>query len=276
MTESLGNAAVEMHLRALDARFSLAVEPRELAVHIRRLLEPLASCPPGQCRYLITADTTEGGELYGLYRDDDCVARTHTPGQLVPALISEVTRRAIECSGRYLLLHAAAAELDGQAVLLPAASGSGKTTLVDALVREGFRYLSDEMVAVDPVTLHAHPYPKPLTFENADGAETVIAPTSPVSGPVPIGVVVSPTHCPGAGGRLTRVSRAAGVVLLAENAFNFHDHGHAGLRTLGGVASSAVTYRLTVDDLGQACGIVRQLLGSGTGRRMAEVPGVRG
>jgi hypothetical protein len=276
MTESVSNATFEMHLRALDARFSLAVEPRELAAHIQRLLEPLTSYPPGQCHYLITADTTEGGQPYGLYRDDDCVARAHTPGQLVPALISEVTRRAIECSGRYLLLHSAAAELDGQAVLLPAASGSGKTTLVDALVREGFRYLSDEMVAVDPNTLHAHPYPKPLTFDSADGAETIVAPTSPVSGPVPIGVVVSPTHCPGAGGRLTRLSRAAGVVLLAENAFNFHDHGHAGLRTLGGVASSAVTYRLTVDDLGQACDIVRQLIRTATGPRSAEVQDVRG
>src|SRR5579863_460266 len=203
VTESLGDAAVEMHLRALDARFSLTVEPRELAVHIQRLLEPLTSCLPGQCRYLITADTTEGGQPYGLYRDDDCVARARTPGQLIPALISEVTRRAIECSGRYLLLHAAAAELDGQAVLLPAASGSGKTTLVDALVREGFRYLSDELVAVDPTTLLAHPYPKPMTFEDAYGAETVAIPTSFALGPVALGLVISPAYVPGGGGSLS-------------------------------------------------------------------------
>jgi len=266
----------EMNLRAVDARFSLTIEAQELASHIQCLFEPMTSRAAGQCHYLIAMDATEGGQTYGLYRDDDCITRADTPARLVSALISEVTRRAIQCSGRYLLLHAAAAELDGHAVLLPAASGSGKTTLVAALVRDGFRYLSDEMVAVDPVTLQAHPYPKPMTFDNADDVETAVAPRSPVSGPVPIAVVVSPTYCPGAGGTLSRVSKAAAVLLLAENAFNFHDHGHAGLRTLGDLASSAPTYRLSVGDLGEACDIVRRSLSTATGSPMPEAQRVRG
>jgi len=266
----------EMNLRAVDARFSLSVEARELAAHIQCLFEPLTSRAPGQCHYRIAADATEGGRAYRLYRDDHCIARADTPARLVSALISEVTRRAIERSGRYLLLHAAAAELGGQAVLLPATSGSGKTTLVSALVRDGFRYLSDEMVAVDPATLEAHPYPKPMTFDNADGAEIAVAPNCPVFGPLPVAVVVSPTYRPGAGGTLTDVSKAAAVLLLAENAFNFHDHGHAGLRTLGAIASSAPTYRLSVGDLGQACEIVRQSLRTATGPRMPQARNVRG
>jgi hypothetical protein len=42
-------------------------------------------------------------------------------------------------------VHAAALELDGNAVILPAQPGSGKSTLSIALVRQGLRLLSDDM-----------------------------------------------------------------------------------------------------------------------------------
>src|SRR5687768_6515793 len=45
-------------------------------------------------------------------------------------------------------------------MLLPAASGSGKTTLVTALLGAGFRFLSDDLAAVDPNTLQLLPFPK--------------------------------------------------------------------------------------------------------------------
>lgn len=43
-------------------------------------------------------------------------------------------------------VHAAAAERDGRALLLPGASGSGKSTLAIALARHGWGFMSDDLV----------------------------------------------------------------------------------------------------------------------------------
>jgi HprK-related kinase A len=56
-----------------------------------------------------------------------------------------------------LLLHAGAVESNGLALLLPAVPGSGKSTLTAALSMRGWRLLSDEFGAIDPLlgTVHA-------------------------------------------------------------------------------------------------------------------------
>ena len=72
-------------------------------------------------------------------------------------------------SGSLLLLHAAVlapeaaqAPQGARVVGVVAASGTGKTTFCTRLT-EGFRYLTDETLAVDPATLTVLPYPKPLS-----------------------------------------------------------------------------------------------------------------
>src|SRR3546814_3330456 len=49
---------------------------------------------------------------------------------------------------RYLIIHAAAIERNGLAVILPGAPGSGKSTLTAFLVHHGWRLLSDELALV--------------------------------------------------------------------------------------------------------------------------------
>ena len=50
---------------------------------------------------------------------------------------------------QYLMLHAAALERNGRAVILPGDPGAGKSTLTAALMLSGWRLLSDEITLVD-------------------------------------------------------------------------------------------------------------------------------
>ena len=65
-----------------------------------------------------------------------------------------------------LLLHAGALERDGLALLLPALPGSGKSTLTAALSQRGWRLLSDEFGAFDPVRDEFRAILKPVALKN--------------------------------------------------------------------------------------------------------------
>ena len=68
---------------------------------------------------------------------------------------------------RYVLLHAAAVERDGQALIMTGESGSGKSTLAALLGETGWRYLGDEFVLIEPGTGLLHPFPRPASLKNA-------------------------------------------------------------------------------------------------------------
>lgn len=56
---------------------------------------------------------------------------------------NQVQPLALSCQG-LLVLHAGAVEVDGRAILFAGASGVGKSTLVQAFVRSGYRFLTDD------------------------------------------------------------------------------------------------------------------------------------
>lgn len=68
---------------------------------------------------------------------------------------------------RFLLLHAAAVERDGRALVLTGESGAGKSTLAALLQPRGWRLLADEFVLIDPATGLVNPFPRPISLKNA-------------------------------------------------------------------------------------------------------------
>lgn len=84
------------------------------------------------CRGFLYYDPAAAGE-------EDFILSVFAP------FLSHVLRKL-----RLFELHAGAVVLNGQGVLIPAASGSGKTTTVFSLVREGFRYLADDHLYLEP------------------------------------------------------------------------------------------------------------------------------
>ncbi len=81
-----------------------------------------------------------------------------------------------------LVLHAAAVERDGHALVLAAEPGSGKSTLCAALVHRGWRLLSDELTLVSLCDGLIRPIARPISLKNASieivralGADVVIS-----------------------------------------------------------------------------------------------------
>ena len=77
------------------------------------------------------------------------------------------TSMARPCTVPIPSLFSTPAELrfDGAGAIISGPSGAGKTTFTAALVRAGFGYLTDEALAIDPVTGLLQPYPKALAIK---------------------------------------------------------------------------------------------------------------
>jgi len=66
-----------------------------------------------------------------------------------------------------LLVHAAALEKNGRALILPGQPGAGKSTLCAALVlKGGYRLLSDELTVIDLSNGEVSPNPRPISLKN--------------------------------------------------------------------------------------------------------------
>lgn len=68
---------------------------------------------------------------------------------------------------RHLLLHASAVEREGRVLVMTGQSGSGKSTLSALLGSQGWRFLGDEFVLLDPVTADVAPFPRLISLKNS-------------------------------------------------------------------------------------------------------------
>ena len=189
---------------------------------------------------------------------------------------AEVVRRSAPC---YPLVHAAAAAWNGSAVLLAAAPESGKTTTVAGLVQQaGFDYLTDEAVAIEPRSLLARPYPKPLSIDRGSWealADLQPAHGDPVTGqwqvaadsirpgsvaaPAPIRFVVEPAYDADTTTRLEPLARGAMLTKLADSTFDFQADPRRNLGVLAKVVEQADCYRLPISDLHVGVELIEKL-----------------
>lgn len=250
-----------MRFRCLDFRFSLSADVPETEA---RLDELFAACRDDD------ADGAAGAELRvvtgGPRRDEVVVLdgdhAVFGPGDLDTAIahvVWEVNRRTVEASDGYLLVHGAAAARDGLAVVVAAPSGAGKSTFVSELVRAGWAYVTDEVVAVDLVTRLVVPYPKPIAVARDGGVERFVAPgaaRSGVAAPSRPRAVLVPDRRAGASVSFEPLTRAETVVHLAEHSFNFRRVGCDAFEAAVAVARESVCLRVRY---GEAAAAVRAL-----------------
>lgn len=72
---------------------------------------------------------------------------------------------------RYLVLHAAAVEKHGRAVLLVPGAAAGSAALVAALALSGWRLLADTLTLIDRESGLVHALPRPLPLKPGEAAE---------------------------------------------------------------------------------------------------------
>jgi len=222
--------------------------------------------------------TVERGEdRLSLYIDDLPVLESATRASVLDRVVWEVNQGVIRTRPQVLLLHAAAVELDGRAIVISAPSGSGKSTLAAALVRAGLRYLTDEAVAFNPESGSVEPYPKPIALRQdvwslfpelgpmpstASGFVSTVRYVVPaelggtLGDPSTPEMVILPCRVPARSARMYPLSRAEAAMSLAEQAFSFLDSGAEALRVLARMLQGCDCYRLEYDDVGDAVALI--------------------
>lgn len=277
-------------VRALGHTFEVATTDPALAAYVETLFAPMATAagagPSRTMRYSVVEQEVGAptGPVWEVALDGQEIVRTGDPAQALAMLLWDVNRSVVSRTEGLLLLHAAAAERDGQVIVLPGAMEAGKTTMVAGLLRAGLRYLTDEVTAIDEDG-RVDPYPKALSVdpgswetladlkpEVPDGARRYlpdqwqVTPSSVREDAVAPGgrprLFVLPRYEPGAQLRLTALSRADALIAVAGCAFRIEDDPDRTLGALAQVLRGCATYEMVHSDLDEAVGAVIALLDS--------------
>ncbi|MDB4971166.1 MAG: hypothetical protein JWN44_6855 [Myxococcales bacterium] len=133
----------------------------------RRVARPAAATPAAD---LVLSVGREGDE-HVLRRRGRTVARG-TPSALCDRLRGELERWVALAARDHLFVHAGVVGWRGRAIVVPGRSLAGKSTLVDALVRAGATYYSDEYAAIDERGW-VHPFARAIGLRGESGPRRV-------------------------------------------------------------------------------------------------------
>ena len=174
-------------------------------------------------------------------------------------------------------VHSAALERAGGAIMIAAESGTGKSTTAWALLQHGFRYLSDELAPVDPVTFDVHPYPHALCLkavppgrytlpeavtqtERTIHIPTATLPSSVIKDPTPLRALIflrRDTHT--AEPAFAEASPAEAAARLYANTLNALAHPDSGLDAAVRIAGAVPAFTVQAGDLQATCELISEL-----------------
>lgn len=270
--------------QALGHRFAVGSTDAGIGRLLDELYEPCVVPGEADTWYWIY-QLKPGAQMRHIFVNRDCPVSYDRESWVLRYLTWHVNHEVIQRSSDYVLLHAAAAERHGLGVVFPAPPEAGKTTLVAGLIRSGFRYVTDEAVAIDPSTLDVIPYPKPLSID--PGSWSVLPDFAPtgvkigagyhesqwhvnpqviredaISGSVGLALVVFPKFVEGARTFVEPVRPSEALVEVLGQTFRLHEHGRRNFGVLGRCIQKMPCYRLVSGDLEEACLAVEELVNS--------------
>lgn len=183
---------------------------------------PLARGPVDRLYSVIRGGEIRGSRRYHIvYADNVRIARTFDWGEAKDALQTDMEMFVAGACRDRVFVHAGVVGLDGRAIVIPGRSGSGKTTLVQAFLRAGAEYLSDEYAVVDPQG-RVHAFPRQPVVRDARGIRRRQSMDSSQlripRRPLPLGLVAIVPYDPAMRLRFRDVSAARGTLELMRNA----------------------------------------------------------
>ena len=275
----------ESAFQVLGYPFTLRWNWPEAAAYVDYVLGGFRRAAPpagGGAGYdLVDHGPSDGWGRYSVFVDGERMLTSPRPGDAAAFLLWHVFHATIAHTRELLMVHAGSVVSPaGHAVVLPAEAGSGKTTLTVALVRAGFGFLSDEVAAIDPDTLLAHPYGRAINLKKSSWRLFPDLPPPPwdtdwaaefrflrptalradaEAAPAPVRLVVAPRYVPGARTEVTPMRRAEAVVELGQNLMNLQAYSAPVLPLLTEIVSRARCFRMVSGDLGDAVRAVSEL-----------------
>ncbi len=255
-------------LRLLNFDVSIHSDSLPVTKLIDELYAPTAIEGAATSALMIGATTYLGAPGYFAALDGEVLVRSTAPTVAFAHLLFEANQQAIDRSPGLVRLHASAVAHDGGVLAFPGPMGAGKSTLVAGLVLRGLRYLTDEVVALDPETGEICPYAKPISLGIApaalgsvswkppSGSEAFLGSAGLVPASAlgtseterrPLGAIVMPRYVKGVGTTIDRVDAAEALGQLAAHTFHLDEPGT--LATLAGLVGEIPTYTLTSGNL---------------------------
>ena len=271
-------------LNGLSYRFAVRCHDVRLGHYVQSFLEGLqetgAGAAPAEHWYSLWVSADGAIDVV---RDGERLTHVLRPADAVQWLVWDINRAAANAGRDHLLFHAAGLQEGDAGVLVPGASGAGKSTLAAGLVRAGFAYLSDELMALELDGGRLLPYAKPIAVKpgSTDALRDMRPPVvgaddpgadedwllpvgdevgRPVGGPCVPELIVVPRFEPGHVTRLKPLSETEAFVALAVNAVNFVEHGSEGARALGDLVTRCECVALTMSDLDDGVAAVGRLV----------------
>jgi hypothetical protein len=266
--------------RALDFDFTVETDHAGLARYLDTAFAALAT--PGDATHVVTLNVRGPDAEPEMMIDGKAQSVPPGSAHLIPTLMSAVNRAVVDASTDRLLVHASAVEADARALLFPAPMEAGKSTLAAGLLRAGYRYITDEAVAIDLGTLQVQPYPRPISLDR--GSWSLFAdlrPATPngverfcteqwhispldvradaVARPSRPGVVAFTQYDADKRTQARPMSQAKALCELVGCTFNLDRLGAPGFGALARVVAASRCYRLTMSDLERACRAVDRL-----------------
>lgn len=160
------------------------------------------------------------------YSDAALIGRSRDIEPVFHALEADIQAVVANLARERLFIHAGVVGWKNQAILIPGESRSGKTSLVEAFLRAGATYYSDEYAVLDPDG-RVHPFPRALGVRHRqDNGWT----RQPVAGlgasvgrePLPVGLVLLTEYKPAAHWRPRSVTRGQAALALFAHTFVAH------------------------------------------------------
>jgi hypothetical protein len=188
---------------------------------------------------------SHAGEHY-LFADRSLVWQSTAVDALCERFQSDLQRFLAVRARTHAIVHAGVVGWQGRAIVIPGRSSSGKTTAVEALIREGAEYYSDEYAVLDPDGL-ASPFPRPLWIRRSERLRQQAGASEDfgaVTGrpPLPVRSIVVTEYQRGAAWQPRRLTPGQTVLALLSNApAARHQPGYL-LRTFAATARRAVAW----------------------------------
>jgi hypothetical protein len=231
---------------------------------------------------------TEGNGKHILARNGEIIYENPDWTDLLLILQERFLDDFIKSTDDHYLLHSAVLVKKEKAIVLPAASKSGKSTLSIALVKNGFKYLSDEVTAVNLGTLRVRGFPRAIAIrEKTLSLFPSLEPEinylcyrllssrkvreihygilsekklASIDKSFPISAIVFPKYNPNSDTILTEVDPAVAVFNLMRCSFNQRRLKEKGFRTAARLVRQIKSYTLQVKNLAKTCEIINSLV----------------
>jgi hypothetical protein len=178
-----------------------------------------------------------------LYQGAERLGRTENLDDVYTLLEHEIQLFVAENAKDRVLVHAGVVGWQGQAIVIPGRSYSGKSTLVEALLRAGADYYSDEYAVFDSRGW-VYPYPRRLALRERNGRPAEKASAEDLGSragarPLPVALVALPRYFPGRRWQPRTLSEGQAVLEMMNNTMCAQKKPEVALATLRRVVAQA-------------------------------------